>query len=314
MTERKRTILTGFAVLAFQVSAGAQVVELNTLKQAQARLTHLQDSLCVARSSVEAGADSMSNVIDSLKATGAFSLQDCLLESMNYVRHLAEIDGVLSHITADSTALMEQLRTAYDWQISRLLALNVKSPDEGLLRQLEIYQEERRALGEDIVPSQMRYPERMAILVDDGPLEIRQKIEYLGGLAERYTANLRTIEGKLGKLEEEDRMVDVMWVVTQGKRGIVGMRGLGSQVRQASDSIEGAQLVLAAESGMAGESEHVVTRRMAVNSVPRWSSDLISRRRELKAKQQELLELTAVVEERVATFRSHLDELLAGVD
>ena len=313
MTERQRSIFAAIALLSFQVSAGAQVVELGELKREQMRLIQLQDSLCVARSTIEAEADSISDVIDSLKATRAFSLPECLLESMNYVRRLATIDGALHQISADSSAVAEQLRTAYDWQISRLLGLVSEMPDDGLVTQLEIYQEERQALGEDIATSQMRYSERMTISDDDGPEEIRHKIEYLEGIEERYAAGLRTIERKLSKLEEEDRMVDVMWVVTQGKPGFVGMRGSGEQVRQASNGIEGAQLVSAAAAS-GTESEPAVRRRMAVSPVPRWSSELISRRRELKAKQQELRELMAVVEERITTFRAHLDEFLVGVD
>ena len=313
MTERQRSILAAIALLSFQVSAGAQVVELSQLKREQMRLIQLQDSLCVARSTIEAEADSISDVIDSLKATRAFSLPECLLESMSYVRRLATIDGALHRISADSSAVVEQLRTAYDWQISRLLRLVSQMSDDGLVAQLEIYQEERQALGEDIATSQMRYSERMTISADDGPEEIRHKIEYLEGIEERYAAGLRTIERKLSKLEEEDRMVDVMWVVTQGKPGFVGMRGSGEQVRQASNGIDGAQLVSAAAAS-GTEAERGVRRRVAVSPVPRWSSDLISRRRELKAKQQELRELRAVVEERITTFRAHLDEFLVGVD
>ena len=318
MTGIERTVLASLIILAAHTGAAAQSLDLSRLKVEHERLLQLQDSLCIARASVTLRADSISYVLDSLKMHRAFDLEECQLESMRYLRKLAKIDAELNLIHADSTAIVERLRTAYEWQISQLLRMMSEMPDGGLMRQLEIYQEERLALGADVAQSQMRFPERMSISEEDGPSEIRQKIEYLEALAERFTVELNRIYRKLATLEKEDRMVDIMWVtVTQGggDGSVISMRGTQDQVLEvAADGIDAARVVMAADNGSDGQGQRIFVRQRAVSSVPRWSSEIILRRRQLKAQQQEKLELLAVVEERISTFRAHLDELLSGVN
>ena len=307
--------LTLFSLLALQTSVWAQIAELNVIRSEQRHLSTLRDSLLLARATVEAEADSISDVIDSLKMAGDFGLPDCLLASMSFVRRMAEIDGALHRVSADSLAVTQSLREAYDWQISRLFGMLAETPDDGLLHQLKIYQEERQALGDDIAGAYLRFSGEMEIAADDGPDEIRQKIEYLKGTAERFDSELRRIERGLRKLEHEDRMVDIMWVThsRKGEQGIGGIRAPHTDRRESSET--GAlpvRVTTTADDPGARQADGVPGRDAAIRSVPRWSSDLILKRRQLKARQQELNQLLAVVEERITSFQARHDELLDG--
>ena len=290
--------LTLLSLLTFQTSAWAQIAEVSALRSDQRHLSGVRDSLLLARAAVEAEADSISNVIDSLKMAGAFGLPECLLESMSFVRRMARIDGALHRISADSLAVTQHLREAYDWQISRLFGMLAETADDGLLHQLKIYQEERQALGDDIAGAHLRFSGEMEITDDDGPDEIRQKIEYLEGTAERFRSELRRIERGLTKLEHEDRMVDIMWVATHSRKGEPGVSQVG--------------VTTTTEASVALKPDRVAGRDAAIRSVPRWSSDLILKRRQLKARQQELHQLLAVVDERIASFQTRHDDLLDG--
>ena len=82
-------------------------------------------------------------------------------------------------------SLTDRLRLEYDWEIGVLIQQLQDRSDGGLLTQLMVYQEARKSLGMAASRAVLRYDEGMDIEGDDGPEEIRQKLELMDDLAQR---------------------------------------------------------------------------------------------------------------------------------
>ena len=86
-------------------------------------------------------------------------------------------------------------------EISRLHGLLTEDGwDEGLFRQLLVFQEEREGLGNTIRASNHRFDDEgeLSISAQDGPEELRQKIEYAQDRVAYYQERQREIAYRFG--------------------------------------------------------------------------------------------------------------------
>ena len=291
-------------------AADAAVADLQALKSARRELTVRLDSLAPQRAAIEAELCTLSTVIDSLKRSAPESEQlNEVYVSLNApMEKVSGIDSEMEKISARRVSVTDALRAAYDWEISTLFKSLSEEPDEGLLQQLIIFQDERRALGEHIVASRMRYAEDMVVNEADGPDQIRQKIQFLEGKKGLLQSEVRRVEARIKRLEAERRLAkgmsglaEKMWALER-RHLFKGRSAFKTRARAG----EMAPAVPAATT-----SQGAPQTRAKGDSGP-ISNYIALEIRKLYARQEELGQIVAVLEERVGTFRLHLRELLDG--
>lgn len=299
-------VLSVFGSLA----ADAVVADLQALKSARRELTVRLDSLAPQRAAIEAELRTFSTVIDSLKRSTPESeqLNEVYLSLNAPMEKVSGIDSEMEKISARRDSVTDALRAAYDWEISTLFKSLSEEPDGGLLQQLIIFQDERRALGEHIVASRMRYAEDMVVNDADGPDQIRQKIQFLEGKKGLLQSEVRRVEARIKRLEAERRLAkgmsglaEKMWALE--RRHLFKGR---STFKTRARAGEMAPAVPAATT-----SQGAPQTRAKGDSGP-ISNYIALEIRKLYARQEELGQIVAVLEERVGTFRLHLRELLDG--
>ena len=299
-------VLSVFGSLA----AAAAVADLQALKSARRELTVRLDSLAPQRAAIEAELRTLSTVIDSLKRSTPESeqLNEVYLSLNAPMEKVSGIDSEMEKISARRDSVTDALRAAYDWEISTLFKSLSEEPDEGLLQQLIIFQDERRALGEHIVASRMRYAEDMVVNDADGPDQIRQKIQFLEGKKGLLQSEVRRVEARIKRLEAERRLAkgmsglaEKMWALER-RHLFKGRSAFKTRARAG----EMAPAVPAATT-----SQGAPQTRAKGDSGP-ISNYIALEIRKLYARQEELGQIVAVLEERVGTFRLHLRELLDG--
>ena len=259
---------------------------------------------------IVAQAESLSTYIDSLKATDdeLEELHEALRASLGLVQQLVEIDRSLDRAKALEDSLTDQLRLEYDWEIGVLIQRLQDRSDSGLLTQLMVYQEAREALGMHTSQAVLRYDEGMDIERDDGPDEIRQKLELMEDLGKRLERDARSLTRRLNRLEEAHRLRLAMQSFIRGQQG--HQRGTASQ--------EALQIVvpLAAESEESRGAAFILSAQgndgKALDGMP--GEELLLEIHKWKVRLQEIDELKAVVRERSATFREYLQDMLRGPD
>ncbi len=259
---------------------------------------------------IVAQAESLSTYIDSLKATDdeLEELHEALRASLGLVQQLVEIDHSLDRAKALEDSLTDQLRIEYDWEIGVLIQQLQGRSDSGLLTQLMVYQEAREALGMSTSQAVLRYDEGMDIEGDDGPDEIRQKLELMEDLGKRLERDVRSITRRLSRLEESYRLRLAMQSFIRGQQG----RQSGAALKEAlqvvvplaaeSEESRGAAFILRAQGNEGKASDGVPGEEMLLE-IHKW-----------KVRLQEVDELKAVVRERSATFRKYLHDMLRGPD
>lgn len=300
------TLLAGFTASVTH----SQILDLDSLKSVQRGLQEAKRDLMEPRLHREALADSLSKASDLHRANSASGeLIETLIRLDTNCRALDMYSQQREQLESRAVTLRPLLRAAYDWEISRLFTELRESHDEGLLLQLTIFQEERKALGDEIVDSQMRYGEDMALSDADGPDEIHQKIELLEGMAERYDKKAQEIRSRLGTLEEESRLTRSISLSTRlssrrEKAAPTTPSGLLPQVANLQENTNPAAATVVQTFTVRRES---TTRLRPPRS---FTQDLEIE--ELKVQEREVAQIQAVVQERIAVFRQRLQELLAA--
>jgi hypothetical protein len=287
-------------------------------------------------------ADGLSARIDSFKAEGMDpeKLQEALRAALVLEQRLVEFDQTLETLKIEEEGLRERLRLAYDWEIGVLIQQLAQAPDKGLLRQLVIYQEAREALG-DKPSSRLRYGENMAISPDDSPDEIKQKAELMEDIAARLQAEAAETGERLVRLEEEHRLRSRVRIFTteirlfdehlpEGRVLVRVEREVNTKVRTQDDLAEFEPGIDASNAAFSKErksfeergsfppTEKVLVpyqelaREESISMDELAAGDIVLEIRKLKARQQEIHQLEAVVRERARAFRAHLLELLEG--
>ena len=294
--------LLGLGIVLVPASVVGDAGLLGDLKAEYRLLETQRDSLEVQRLLVAAEAEALSTHVDSLKSNGELfeELQESLRSSLTLVQRMVNIDRRLALVDARQDSLEERLRLGYDWEIGVLIQRLSNQPDEGLLTQLMVYQEARERLGSKVFGASLRYGEQMRIGIDDGPDEIQQKLELMEDIAYRLKAELHATVESLRQLEEEYRMRTRM----RGDSG--GMQNFEPPIPQGRVLVRGEQ--------QGGQVRYQIDDDLRAGlGLPSSSTDeVVLEIHKLKARQQEVSQLEAVVKDRAKAFRLYLHSMLEG--
>ncbi|MFT5087265.1 MAG: hypothetical protein ACI906_002915 [Candidatus Latescibacterota bacterium] len=317
-----RIFLALFLILFFTpLLARGDVGDLGVLRTEQRKAAAVRDSLEGQRRKIVAGAEGLSSHIDSLKEVEGEvdQLHEALRTSLGLVQRLVALDRALEAVRAREDSLLAQLRVGYDWEIGVLIQQLQEQPDEGLLTQLMVYQEARESLGARTSDAILRFDEGMTISSDDGPGEIRQKLELMEDLGQRLERDARNVSDHLHKIEEEYRLRVRMRSFTNEMRlfdehlpegrGVVSLADGAESGRLVSEGgiAEGLAPALLRGSEVQRQEEGVVLRGVS-------SDEVLLEIHKWKARQQEILQLESVVRERTVAFRRYLQEMLEGAE
>lgn len=293
---KRPSILLLVLGLAMPGSARGDAAELGDLKAQYRALESQRDSLAGQRRQVAAGAEALSARIDSLKLIAADSaeLQEALRSSLGLVQHMVELDWQLVALEAQQDSVAERLCLAYEWEIGVLIQKLAEQPDRGLSAQLTLYQEAREQLGVGIYHSNLHYSKQMEVEVDDGPDEIQQKQELLEDIADRLKAEWNANADLLRRLEAEYRLC------ARAEQARAQAQGPGERIQVSGEQPR--------------EQVRFLGRDEALTEFDLESSiaEVALKIHKLKARQQEILQLQAVVEDRAEAFRRYLLSMLEG--
>lgn len=308
-------LLLFFAPLAVYGDAG----DIGALRTERREAAAVRDSLEKQRRQIVAGAEALSSHIDSLKeAQGEVEeLHEALRASLGLVQRLVSLDRALESVRTREDSLLEQLRVGYDWEIGVLIQQLQEQPDEGLLTQLMVYQEARESLGARTSNALLRYDEGMTISADDGPEEIRQKLELMEDLGQRLERDERSVSDHLRKMEEEYRLRSRMRSFTNEMRIFDEHLPEGRGAAPLADAAESGRLVSEGSEALAPvflRGSEVQRQEQGVVLEGVSSDEVLLEIHKWKARHQEILELEAVVRERTVAFRRYLQEMLEGAE
>lgn len=290
-------------LLAFATASVAQIRDLTTLQERRGLLSQQTDSLMSMRIRMVGRRDSLSARADSLWSQDPEStdLLRARTASRLLISRLQFIERCLDSLATSGDSLEADLRDSYDWEISRLHGLLTEDGwDEGLYRQLLVFQEERELLGNAIRASQHRFDgdHELAITATDGPEELRQKIEFaqdrvagLQGEQREIVRQLRFIDRRLLMMRKFRHLAEEMMYLRAGDSDMLQKQDL--HISPGTQSLTSALVDSAAA------------------PTPIEAPWLLESQR-LKARSQELGEVEAVLQERIGVFHQHLSRILKG--
>lgn len=303
------------AALFSATSSLAQIRDLTTLQEHRAILTQATDSLMSVRIRFVALRDSLSSRADSLWGQDPESTELLHTRSASrmLVARLQVIERELDSLAAGSDSLETGLRDSYDWEIARLHGFLTKDGwDEGLFRQLLVFQEEREGLGNSIsFNHRFDGDHELSIDPDDGPEELRQKIEF----AQDKVADLQVAEHEIKRqLREVDTYVRMMQKFRHVTDEMARTNGADAELLRRR--LLGGGRTPRMNLGADGEPVLRIGARTRTarsdSSMPPLEAPWLLEGQRLKAKAQELNEVEAVLQERIAVFHEHLSGLLEG--
>jgi hypothetical protein len=300
------------------------------------QLGHMLEELARQRGELAAGADSLASKIDSLKveAPESTDLHDALRASMVLVQQLTAIDQRSEALALRREELLDQLRLAYDWRIGQLFQRLEQESSPQLLQRLAQMQRAREALGERIAAGQLRYGDEMAIGQDDGPEQIRFKIDLMEDMATRLATESDRLQARQRRLEEERRLRTRMNAFT-GQLSLFDEHLPQGRVLRRGDAETGAITAGYDESRSAGmdvaeasfapgadapepAAEAIISQSRLDRSAGGASgrefgpANLLYEMGQLKARRLEIRQLETVLTERITVFRNHLQKLKDG--
>jgi hypothetical protein len=302
-------LMTVLSVLGSSPAADATVADLQALKSARLALTVKLDSLAPQRAAIETELDSLSTVIGSLKLSAPESeqLNQALLSLMTPMTKVIRIDHEMERITARRDSVTDGLRSAYDWEISRLFKELSEEPDEYLYQQLIIFQDEREALGVQVVFSS--YPEDMVVGDADGPDEILQKIQLLEGRKGLLQSEQRGVEARIERLEVERQLEMRMWVLAEKWWALERHAFKRRSQFEPQTRLRTAEIAVVPTASASQGAPRIRAKGDSGVPIPNY---IVLEIRKLHSKQEELRQFVAVLEERIGSFRLHLRDLLGG--
>lgn len=318
--------------------AGADPSEIGALRREYRELREKRTALSAKREAVVTAADELSARIDSLKGAGSDpdALHEALRASLGLVQRIVDIDRNLETLQSNQDSVRERLRLAYDWEIGQLIQQIDARPDEDLLAQLMVYQEERESLGTGPLPGELQYGAEMAVSPSDGPDEIRQKMELMEDVAARLRVEARNTRSQLSRLEEEHRLRSRVRVFA-GEISLFdehlpeGRILVRAQEELVADGAPDDRFSDERSTGVSGDQKIDTPSQVVENATrPILRGSMQTMRdgelqpfvsgvtetaveiQKLRVRQQELRELEAVARERAASFRAHLKRMLEG--
>jgi len=299
-----------FILLFVATSTTAQIRDLTTLQERRGLLSLSSDSLMSVRIRLVAQKDSLSARAESLwtQDPESYELLRTRTASRMLIARLRVIERRLDSLVTVGDSLDADLRDSYDWEISRLHGLLTEDGwDEGLFRQLLVFQEEREGLGNTIRASNHRFDDEdeLSISAQDGPEELRQKIEYAQDRVAYYQERQREITRQLRFIDRQVFVMRKYWHVAEelirmhrDGTDMLRIRGMDRpDLNRESPTMRGAQTVAPSFVDSA--------------ATPIEAPWLLEGQR-LRARAQELGEVEAVLQERIGVFHEHLARILDG--
>ena len=299
-----------FVLLFVATSTTAQIRDLTTLQERRGLLNLSSDSLMSVRIRLVAQKDSLSARAESLwtQDPESYELLRTRTASRMLIARLRVIERRLDSLVTVGDSLDADLRDSYDWEISRLHGLLTEDGwDEGLFRQLLVFQEEREGLGNTIRASNHRFDDEgeLSISVQDGPEELRQKIEYAQDRVAYYQERQREIARQLRFIDRQVFVMRKYWHVAEE---LIRMHGDGTDMLR----IRGMDRPdLNRESPTMRGAQTVAPSFVDSAATPIEAPWLLEGQR-LRARAQELGEVEAVLQERIGVFHEHLARILDG--
>ena len=299
-----------FILLFVATSTTAQIRDLTTLQERRGLLSLSSDSLMSVRIRLVAQKDSLSARAESLwtQDPESYELLRTRTASRMLIARLRVIERRLDSLVTVGDSLEADLRDSYDWEISRLHGLLTEDGwDEGLFRQLLVFQEEREGLGNTIRASNHRFDDEdeLSISAQDGPEELRQKIEYAQDRVAYYQERQREIARQLRFIDRQVFVMRKYWHVAEE---LIRMHGDGTDMLR----IRGMDRPdLNRESPIMRGARTVAPSFVDSAATPIEAPWLLEGQR-LRARAQELGEVEAVLQERIGVFHEHLARILDG--
>ncbi|MFP6591109.1 MAG: hypothetical protein VCE12_11375 [Candidatus Latescibacterota bacterium] len=299
-----------FILLFVATSTTAQIRDLTTLQERRGLLSLSSDSLMSVRIRLVAQKDSLSARTESLwtQDPESYELLRTRTASRMLIARLRVIERRLDSLVTVGDSLDADLRDSYDWEISRLHGLLTEDGwDEGLFRQLLVFQEEREGLGNTIRASNHRFDDEdeLSISAQDGPEELRQKIEYAQDRVAYYQERQREITRQLRFIDRQVFVMRKYWHVAEE---LIRMHGDGTDMLR----IRGMDRPdLNRESPTMRGAQTVAPSFVDSAATPIEAPWLLEGQR-LRARAQELGEVEAVLQERIGVFHEHLARILDG--
>lgn len=298
--------------LSLPAATVAQIGDLSMLQEQRGVLGQSTDSLMSVRVRLVALRDSLSTRSDSLWRLDPESteLLRTRLASRTLVARLQVIEQHLDSLSQATDSLHADLRDSYDWEIARLLRLlSEEGWDEGLYLNLLVFQEERQELGDAIRASQHRIDDdhQLGISADDGPEELRQKIEF---------AQDRIVAAQLAQREiaRQQQMVE---------RRILVMRRFAEDLARLHKAETNLLRPASGERSREADGQPFSARSQSADMVVAAADTALTEPLEaqwllegqkLRAQAQQWREVEAVLQERVAVFHEHLARMLEGAE
>ena len=299
-----------FILFFVATSTTAQIRDLTTLQERRGLLSLSSDSLMSVRIRLVAQKDSLSARAESLwtQDPESYELLRTRTASRMLIARLRVIERRLDSLVTVGDSLEADLRDSYDWEISRLHGLLTEDGwDEGLFRQLLVFQEEREGLGNTIRASNHRFDDEdeLSISAQDGPEELRQKIEYAQDRVAYYQERQREIARQLRFIDRQVFVMRKYWHVAEE---LIRMHGDGTDMLR----IRGMDRPdLNRESPTMRGAQTVAPSFVDSAATPIEAPWLLEGQR-LRARAQELGEVEAVLQERIGVFHEHLARILDG--
>ncbi|HJP30418.1 MAG TPA: hypothetical protein QGF95_07680 [Candidatus Latescibacteria bacterium] len=322
---RRLTLRLDLLLLCFLLTAAttvtAQIRDLTTLQERRVLLGKSSDSLMSVCIRLVASKDSLSALAESLWSQDPESAELLLTRSASrvLVARLQVVERRLDSLATASDSLEADLRDSYDWEISRLHGLLTEEGwDEGLFRQLLVFQEEREALGNAIRSDHHRLDgdSELSISAADGPEELRQKIEYAQDRVAAYQSVQRQIARRLRFIERQVLVMQKFWHLAEQmdrlheadgdlmrRRALERLSGPGVEITRPEGNTE---------SSIAMRGARSLAPAKADSTVEPFEAPWLLESQRLKARSQELREVEAVLQERIAVFQEHLSRILEG--
>jgi hypothetical protein len=309
-------------LLVGATASTAQIRDLTTLQERRSVLTQESDSLMSVRVRLVARRDSLSAKADTLWRQDPESTELLRTRTVSrlLITRLQYIERCLDSLATTEDSVETDLRDSYDWEISRLHGLLTEDGwDEGLYRQLLLFQEEREVLGNSITASHHRFDgdHELSISADDGPEELRQKIEFaqdrvvaLQEAQHEIARQLRFIDRKLMMMRKFRHLAEDMMHLRGSESDMLQMRivegpdGPGVEI-VGPDGEQELRIPPGAQSLTSALVDSTAT------AAPMEAPWLLKGQR-LKSQDQELREMEAVLQERIEVFHQHLSRILEG--
>ena len=312
------TLIFLLPLLTVTSSALAQIRDLTILQERRAHLNQRSDSLMSVRIRLVSRRDSLSQQAESLWSQDPESTQLLRVRSASrlLIAHLQVIEKQLDSLSTEGDSLDADLRDCYDWEIGQLHGLLTEEGwDEGLYRQLLVFQDEREALGTAIRASHYRFDgdHELSISAEDGPEELRQKIEYAQDRVAALQEEQREIARQCRQIDRKVMTMQKFWHLAEEMIRLHGTETEMTRMRVV-DGPEGPGAEIVRPGAELPRTRGARSRAPARgdSATTPIEAPWLLKGQQLRARAQQLRDVEAVFQERIGVFHEHLSRILEG--